>query len=122
MSDKAQQANSILASLGTLLPDLESVYKDIHSHPELSMQEDRTAGIAADRLRAAGYEATTRVGQTGVVGLLRNRDETYATAKKAGTIADLLTNHNPRFAPVIHPTSEAGVQAMVVASQAWLSP
>jgi hypothetical protein len=111
-----------LPGLGTLLPDLESVYKDIHSHPELSMQEDRTAGIAADRLRAAGYEATTRVGQTGVVGLLRNRDETYATAKKAGTIADLLTNHNPRFAPVIHPTSEAGVQAMVVASQAWLSP
>jgi len=122
MRDKARQANSILESLGTLVPDLESAYKDIHSHPELSMQEDRTAGIAADRLRAAGYEATTRVGQTGVVGLLRNRDETYATAKKAGTIADLLTNHNPRFAPVIHPTSEAGVQAMVVASQAWLSP
>ncbi len=55
MRDKAQQANSILASLGTLVPDLESVYKDIHSHPELSMQENRTAGIAADRLRAAGY-------------------------------------------------------------------
>lgn len=48
--------------------------------------------------------------------------ETYAAAKKAGTIADLPTNHNPRFAPVIHPTLEAGVEAMVVASQAWLSP
>jgi hippurate hydrolase len=72
MSDKAQKANSVLANLNSLLPDLESVYKDIHSHPELSMQENRTAGIAADRLRAAGYEVTTRVGQTGVVGLLRN--------------------------------------------------
>jgi hippurate hydrolase len=48
--------------------------------------------------------------------------ETYATAKKAGTIADLPTNHNPRFAPVIHPTLEAGVEAMVIASQAWLAP
>jgi hippurate hydrolase len=48
--------------------------------------------------------------------------ETYAKAKKSGTIADLPTNHNPRFAPVIHPTLEAGVEAMVVASQAWLSP
>ena len=48
--------------------------------------------------------------------------ETYATAKKSGTIADIPTNHNPRFAPVIHPTLEAGVEAMVVASQAWLSP
>ena len=65
MSDKAQEANSALSNLGTLLPDLESVYKDIHSHPELSMQENRTAGIAADRLRAAGYEVATRVGQTG---------------------------------------------------------
>lgn len=57
-----------------MLPDLESVYKDIHSHPELSMQEKRTAHIAADRLRAAGYEVTTGVGKTGVVGLLRNGD------------------------------------------------
>ena len=48
--------------------------------------------------------------------------ETYAKAKQSGTIADLPTNHNPRFAPVIHPTLEAGVEAMVVASQAWLSP
>jgi len=47
--------------------------------------------------------------------------ETYAKAKKSGTIADTPTNHNPRF-PVIHPTLEAGVEAMVVASQAWLSP
>jgi hippurate hydrolase len=64
----------ILGDLKGLLPDLESVYRDIHSHPELSMQEERTAGIAADRLRAAGYEVTTGVGKTGVVGLLRNGD------------------------------------------------
>ena len=38
------------------------------------MQETRTAGLAADRLRAAGYEVTTGVGKTGVVGLLRNGD------------------------------------------------
>ena len=74
MSEKEPQAENVLANLGMLLPDLESVYKDIHSHPELSMQENRTAGIAADRLRAAGYEVTTGVGKTGVVGVLRNGD------------------------------------------------
>jgi len=74
MSEKAQQTQSVLANLSTLLPDLESVYKDIHSHPELSMQENRTAGIAADRLRAAGCDVTTGVGKTGVVGVLRNGD------------------------------------------------
>ena len=69
---KKQEAQNVLAHLGRLLPDLESVYKDIHSHPELSMQENRTAGIAADHLRAAGYDVTTGVGKTGVVGVLRN--------------------------------------------------
>ena len=62
----------VLAPLGELLPGLESIYKDIHAHPELSMQETRTAGIAADHLRRAGYEVTTGIGNTGVVGLLRN--------------------------------------------------
>lgn len=65
-------STAVLANLGGLLADLESVYKDIHAHPELSMQEKRTAGIAADHLRAAGYEVTPGVGKTGVVGLLRN--------------------------------------------------
>ena len=73
MSEETQKdPGNILANLNGLLPDLESVYKDLHSHPELSMQEERTACIAADRLRAAGYEVTTGIGKTGVVGLLRN--------------------------------------------------
>ena len=56
----------------TVLPELERVYTDIHLHPELSMQETRTARIAADHLRSTGYEVASGIGQTGVVGLLRN--------------------------------------------------
>src|SRR3974390_3309946 len=67
-------SDTVLRNLDGLLPDLEVFYKDVHSHPELSMQETRTAGLAADRLRAAGYEVTTGIGKTGVVGLLRNGD------------------------------------------------
>jgi hippurate hydrolase len=63
---------SILRGLALLVPDIERFYKDVHAHPELSMQETRTAGLAADRLRAAGYEVAAGVGHTGVVGLLRN--------------------------------------------------
>lgn len=69
---EALPSDPVLRNLDGLLPDLEALYKDVHSHPELSMQETRTAGLAADRLRAAGYEVTTGVGKTGVVGLLRN--------------------------------------------------
>src|SRR5438552_3074644 len=60
--------------IGDLLPDLERVYTDIHAHPELSMQETRTASVAAYQLRAAGFEVTAAVGKTGVVGVLRNGD------------------------------------------------
>ena len=67
-------AAPVLKGLASLIPNLEALYKDVHAHPELSMQETRTAGLAADRLRAAGYEVTTGVGKTGVVGLLRNGD------------------------------------------------
>lgn len=66
--------DSVLKELDGLLPDLEALYKDVHAHPELSMQETRTAGVAADRLKSSGYEVTTGVGKTGVVGLLRNGD------------------------------------------------
>lgn len=50
----------------------EDLYRDLHQHPELSHQEHRTAGLVADRLKQAGFEVTTGVGGTGVVGVLRN--------------------------------------------------
>ena len=67
-------SDSILRGLDDELGDLEALYKDIHSHPELSLQEKRTAGLAAERLKAAEFEVTDGVGGTGVVGLLKNGD------------------------------------------------
>lgn len=63
-----------LAGLSGLLPSLEALYMDVHAHPELSLQETRTSGLAADRIRTAGFDVTTGVGKTGVVGLLHNGD------------------------------------------------
>ena len=75
MTDPARAAiEAILVPLPTLLPELETRYRDIHAHPELSMQEVRTAGLAERHLRDNGYEVTAGVGKTGVVGVLRNGD------------------------------------------------
>jgi amidohydrolase len=63
---------SIAANIGDLLPELQSIYTNIHAHPELSMQETQTAALAADRLGAAGFDVTTEIGKTGVVGMLQN--------------------------------------------------
>jgi len=68
------QTGKLLVPLDGFLPELESAYKDIHAHPELSMQEHRTSNLAADHLRNAGYQVTAGVGKTGVVGLLHNGD------------------------------------------------
>jgi len=65
-------SDPVLTNLTQLIPNLEALYKDVHAHPELSMQETRTAALAADHLRKAGFEVTTGLGKTGVVGLLRN--------------------------------------------------
>jgi len=67
-----KSASAVLSALDRWLPDLEALYKDLHAHPELSMQETRTAQVAAERLRKDGYEVTVGVGKTGVVGLLKN--------------------------------------------------
>jgi amidohydrolase len=54
--------------------DLADLYRDLHSHPELSGQEHRTSAAAAARMEQAGFEVTSGVGGTGVVGVLANGD------------------------------------------------
>lgn len=64
------------------LPSLLGIYKDIHTHPELSGHEERTSAIIAKELRAAGCQVTEHLGKYenpqlkgyGVVGLMKNGD------------------------------------------------
>jgi amidohydrolase len=62
------------------LPSLLTIYKDLHSHPELSTKEERSAGIVAKELRAAGCDVTENFGKYdnsgwkcyGVIGVMKN--------------------------------------------------
>ena len=62
------------------LPSLLSIYKDMHSHPELSWHEEKTSAFLAKELRAAGCEVTEHLGKYdkpgitgyGVIGVLKN--------------------------------------------------
>ncbi|MCG2620898.1 amidohydrolase [Arthrobacter sp. I2-34] len=60
-----------LALTEDLRADLHELYKQLHSHPELSMQEHHTAELIEQRLDGLGIE-NFRCGGTGVVGVLRN--------------------------------------------------
>src|SRR5262245_28127676 len=54
------------------LPDLVALYKHIHSHAELSLQEEQTGLRLAKELRQASFDVTERFGGHGVVGVLKN--------------------------------------------------
>ncbi|KAL8687579.1 MAG: hypothetical protein Q9224_005109 [Gallowayella concinna] len=56
-------------------PDLafyHSTYRDLHRHPELSLQEKRTSSIAAEHLKDIGYTVHERIGGYGLIGVLEN--------------------------------------------------
>lgn len=60
--------------------------RDIHAHPELRYEENRTADIVAKRLAELGYTVETGIGRTGVVGLIRG---TQGPGKMIGLRADM---------------------------------
>lgn len=72
--DVANLKQSIEIAFEREYPDLEALYKDIHTHPELAFQEEKTAAKLAAEMRAIGFEVTEKVGRTGLVALYRNGD------------------------------------------------
>lgn len=50
----------------------EALFQDLHMYPEVSFKETETAAKVAEQLRTIGFTVTEKVGQTGVVGVLRN--------------------------------------------------
>ncbi len=59
-------------AIRTFHDELTAIRRDFHAHPEIGMEETRTAGIVAEKLRSWGIEVHERVGRTGVVGIIRN--------------------------------------------------
>jgi len=64
--------DAVKARVDAEYASLETIYKDLHANPELSFMEVRTAGILAGELRRAGFEVTEKVGNTGVVAVMKN--------------------------------------------------
>lgn len=54
------------------MPQLMTLYRDIHAHPELSMQEVRTPALLAPQMRKLGFNVTEHVGKTGLVAVMKN--------------------------------------------------
>lgn len=65
-------ANPVGDAIAKDMPSLMEIYRDLHTHPELSFQEFETSAKLAGEARRLGYDVTEKVGQTGVVAVLKN--------------------------------------------------
>lgn len=67
-SPKPLVEKAIAAEIG----DLDQLYKQLHANPEVAFQEEQTSARLANELKKLGFEVTTKVGTTGVVGVFKN--------------------------------------------------
>jgi hippurate hydrolase len=67
--------------------ELTAVRRDIHAHPELSFQEERTSNLVADKLAGWGIEVHRGIAKTGVVGVIPGRKK--ASGRAIGLRADM---------------------------------
>jgi amidohydrolase len=87
-------------------PELTAIRRDIHAHPEMGMEEVRTAALVASKLREWGVEVTEGIGKTGVVGTVRGR---LPGQRSIGLRADMDALSIPEQTGAAHASTNAGV-------------
>ncbi len=95
--------------------------RDLHRHPELAFRETRTSAIVAERLASYGYEVTTGLAGTGVIGQLRKGSGTRRLGLRADMDALPITErtglpHASQTADVMHACGHDGHTAILLAA------
>jgi hippurate hydrolase len=106
--------------------ELETIRRDIHAHPELCYEEQRTADVIASRLADWGIPVVRGLGVTGVVGIIKNGDSPRAIGLRADMDAlpmqELNTfDHASRHAGKMHACGHDGHTAMLLGAAHYLS-
>ena len=116
-----------------LIPDiladaaaLTALRSDIHAHPELCFQEERTSELIAQQLSAWGIPVHRGLGKTGVVGILKSGSGTRTLGLRADIDALPMTEHNTfahasRHAGRMHACGHDGHTAMLLAAAQHLA-
>ena len=77
---------SIVDRIRSYQDELVAIRRDLHAHPEIGFEEERTSAIVAERLAAWGIEVHRGIGKTGVVGILRTGG---GNSRRIGLRADM---------------------------------
>ena len=116
----------LVAPIAAAAPALKALRRDIHAHPELGFQEQRTSDLIAETLSGWGIEVQRGLGRTGLVGIVRNGSSARAVGLRADMDALPVTEHN-RFAHVsvhpgrMHACGHDGHMAMLLAAAKYLA-
>src|SRR6267143_610241 len=109
----AQTSSSVAGEVRAVYPRSEALYLDLHQHPELSKHEVETAAKLANEIRQLGYEVTTGVGGTGVVGILKNGTGPTVMLRTELDALPVTENTGLAFASTVRTKDDSGMEVGV---------
>ncbi len=107
-------ASDLRQSIRQDMPDLLEIYRDLHAHPELSLQETRSASIMAREARKLGFTVTEGVGGTGLVAVLENGPGPVVLLRADMDALPVEEETGLPYASRVRATSQAGVESGVM--------
>jgi hippurate hydrolase len=96
------------------MPELMTLYRDLHANPELSMQEVRSPAKLAAEMRKLGFTVTEKVGKTGVVSVMKNGAGPVLMIRADMDGLPVVEQTNLPFASKVRATARSGVETGVM--------
>ena len=106
--------------------DMQAWRRDIHAHPELGFKENRTADFVAEKLAEAGIQVHRGIGKTGVVGVLKEGNETHSIGLRADMdalpiVEENTFEHRSKVEGCMHACGHDGHTVMLLAAARYLA-
>ena len=96
------------------MPQLMTLYRDLHANPELSMQEVRSPAKLAAEARKLGFKVTEKVGKTGVVAVMQNGPGPVLMIRADMDGLPVVEQTGLPFASKVRATARSGVETGVM--------
>lgn len=107
-------AATVREAVSADMPQLMSLYRELHASPELSMQEVKTPARLAPELRKLGFKVTEKVGKTGVVAVLENGPGPVLMIRADMDGLPVVEQTGLPFASKVRATARSGVETGVM--------
>jgi len=114
MMPGAVMADQVDDAIGRELPSLTALYRDLHAHPELSLQEKATSAKLAALVRPLGFTVTEGVGGHGVVAVMKNGPGPVLLIRADMDALPVVEKTGLPFASTVRATTRDGVESGVM--------